>query len=106
MTLGEILYVKIIKITKRKKYDIIAQEAVFFWKTEYRLIYFVRLQKAFKDKSNPIIDEFIEKCVSVFSSYFTILGHNKARQREKLGQLFFEFSKIQAEVSKIIYRPS
>ena len=49
-----------------------------------------------------LIDNFMAKCASGFLSLFHILGHNNARQREKLGQLLPDFAVLQDEVK--LYR--
>lgn len=48
--------------------------------------------------SVQLVDNFLNKCSPVFTNLLQILGHNKARQREKLGQILEDFANLQEEV--------
>lgn len=51
-----------------------------------------------KDVCLQLVDNFLNKCTPSFVTLFQILGHNKARQREKMAHVFEEFASFQEEV--------
>ena len=51
-------------------------------------------------EAKNIINEFILKCAKPMTSIIEAYGHNRARQREKLGSLLEELGELQAEADK------
>lgn len=51
--------------------------------------------------SVQLVDNFLNKCSPVFTNLLQILGHNKARQREKLGQILEDFANLQEEADNV-----
>lgn len=45
------------------------------------------------------VENFLNKSTPVFINLLQILGHNSARQRDKLGQTMEDFSNLQEEVN-------
>jgi hypothetical protein len=54
-----------------------------------------------KEKTTIAVNAFLDKCALSFISLIQILGHNKARQREKFGHILFELSQLNDEVINI-----
>ena len=50
---------------------------------------------------NTLIDNFMNKCDSAFISLVQILGHNKARQREKFGHILLDFAGLQDDADNL-----
>ena len=61
----------------------------------------LRLPIANRELSNQLIDNFLNKCVPTFLSLLQILGHNKARQREKFAHILEEMSSLQEEADNL-----
>jgi hypothetical protein len=57
------------------------------------------LKIANKELCIQLVDNFLNKCTPVFVNLLQILGHNKARQREKFSHILEEFAGLQEEVN-------
>ena len=51
-----------------------------------------------KEISIQLVENFLNKCAPVFTNLLQILGHNKARQREKFGHILEDLANLQEEV--------
>ncbi|XP_067425126.1 N-alpha-acetyltransferase 35, NatC auxiliary subunit isoform X2 [Emydura macquarii macquarii] len=52
-------------------------------------------------QAKDYIDSFVTHCVRPFCSLIQIHGHNRARQRDKLGHILEEFATLQDEAEKV-----
>ncbi|XP_036594155.1 N-alpha-acetyltransferase 35, NatC auxiliary subunit isoform X3 [Trichosurus vulpecula] len=52
-------------------------------------------------QAKDCIDSFVTHCVRPFCSLIQIHGHNRARQRDKLGHILEEFATLQDEAEKV-----
>uniref|UniRef100_A0A4W3GWC5 N-alpha-acetyltransferase 35, NatC auxiliary subunit n=1 Tax=Callorhinchus milii TaxID=7868 RepID=A0A4W3GWC5_CALMI len=52
-------------------------------------------------QAKDYIDSFVTHCVRPFGSLIQIHGHNRARQRDKLGHILEEFATLQDEAEKV-----
>lgn len=52
-------------------------------------------------QAKDCIDSFVTHCVRPFCSLVQIHGHNRARQRDKLGHILEEFATLQDEAEKV-----
>uniref|UniRef100_A0ACB8ER86 N-alpha-acetyltransferase 35 NatC auxiliary subunit n=1 Tax=Sphaerodactylus townsendi TaxID=933632 RepID=A0ACB8ER86_9SAUR len=52
-------------------------------------------------QAKDYIDSFVTHCIRPFCSLIQIHGHNRARQRDKLGHILEEFATLQDEAEKV-----